>query len=79
MRYLETLSKEELKKLCSKGGKATPKENRPFFKDRELARRAGKLGAKDSPNNFRNNRALARKAAARSNAVQGKYVEEDNS
>lgn len=32
------------KKLSAKGGRSGSRENRPFFKDRKLASRAGKIG-----------------------------------
>lgn len=43
----EELYLEFMRSIAAKGGKLREKEDRPFYKDRELARRAGAIGRKN--------------------------------
>jgi len=48
-----SMSPERRRKIQSKGGKAVPGYKRVFSRDRELARRAGKIGGENAPTDNR--------------------------
>lgn len=43
------MSPEKRRELAARGGAATPADKRPFSRDRELAKRAGKVGGEVKP------------------------------
>jgi general stress protein YciG len=45
-RGFASMNPSRLKEVSAAGGKATKREQRPFFADRELAKTAGKLGGR---------------------------------